>query len=246
MDNVTNIIEAIKPTVDQMVTDYTTLCLKNGWPFTCRDRDDYRLDVMVDLLKVVGRYLLASDIIEVRRSTGNKHKVEASFRVKRDGEDFALYTFTTNVRGLSKTKSGEWRQEHGRYVVYTDLPKHDSNPAMAEVIRQRNRKKMYDRQTDAIQAAKDVLARDVEIISQRMAMSDDEIVKQSHLSTFTWAAMSAEGKANFVSEAAFNARIEEDKAEYVSSHRSRYNCARITAIMKREGKRIAKMEAKNL
>ncbi len=247
MDNVTNIIEAITPTVDQMVADYAALALEKGWPFTCRDREDYRLDAMVDLLKVVGRYFLPTDIIEVRGSEGRKHKVEAWFKITRDGVKYGLHTYTINVRGLSQNKDGSWRAEHYRYAVDTDLLKHDSNPAMAEVIRQRNRKRKYDRITDAIQQERDFCARDVSAIEAKMAMSDDQIISAAKLDIYTWEAMPEGGKANFdYSEEAFNKRIAQDKADQIENHRRVYSCARIAAIQKEAGKRIAKMEAKSL
>src|SRR5690606_4728481 len=105
-----------QPVVDDLTARTKAYHHSQKIPFSSRDEEYFRLEVVGSLIKALGAYLKPSDHVDGISVSSHHGNVDIRCTVERDGKKSHFHTYTI-VAG------GEIQRDHLRYLVDTPLSK---------------------------------------------------------------------------------------------------------------------------
>ena len=166
------ILELAKPYQEELTDQWAAQMKKSDQPVSEWDIEEYKLMLVLDLIKAVGRYLNATDTVKDVSLSKHKGVIEIKARVERDGQE---YYFGTN---MIVAGGNNIQVRHFRYLVDTKLPSKNTNPEYESLKKELKRltgiekiKKDIDFENKRLEALKEKL----ETAKKNTELSDSQI-----------------------------------------------------------------------
>lgn len=216
-ENLQSVLNQAEPFLNERVEKYVEHEAQKGKEVTERDKEFFKLNITIDLVKAFSRYIKPNDQVEVlsfRRGRGGA--TEAVLQITRDGVKYKMSTEMIIA-------SGAIQHAHYRYISHTTLSASENKSAYDKLVAERNKMTKQQKIEADIRYAKHIYDRDIASFNALKAKTYEEVLEDRFVGlNWTYESMNAGGKANFDNDPnQFAAYIEKRRRDVWQDHLDR-------------------------